>query len=52
MDVVTRAHEQKHEWPIVQSWTVIDPHLERDATLSALEEAWRTGLLVENEPTA
>ena len=41
---MTNANDALRDWPKV------DPPPERDAALIALEEAWRNGALVENEP--
>ena len=42
--------DPKVEWPQPGAVSA-DPVLARDPALAALEEAWRAGLLVENEPT-
>jgi hypothetical protein len=47
---VTNAHDALLDGP--RARPEVDPLLERDADLAALEEAWRTGSLVENEPSA
>jgi hypothetical protein len=50
LDVVTNAQDALLDWP--KPRPEVDPLLERDASLAALDEAGRTGLLVENEPSA
>jgi hypothetical protein len=47
---VTNAQDALLDWP--KPRREADPLLHRDAALVALEEAWRTGSLVENEPSA
>lgn len=41
--------EYQVEWPQFRG-PLRDPLLARDPALAVLEEAWRSGLLVENEP--
>jgi hypothetical protein len=42
-------HDPQREWPTVQTSTVLDAHLERDAAMIALEEEWLNGSLAEDE---
>ena len=44
-------HTTQTEWPLGRGG-VHDPVLARDPVLAMLEEAWRSGLLVENEPNS
>ncbi len=45
---MTNAHDALLDWP--KPRPDADPLLQRDPALIALEEAWRNGALVENEP--
>jgi hypothetical protein len=47
--VVTNTQDPQRGWPTVQTSTVLDVLLQRDADTIALEEEWRNGSPVEDE---